>query len=103
MSMQLLSLRTPKPLEGVAVSQEERKTLPISVVALRAEGYSANGAEVVISLRTRYSTAERKYSVPLECFSDLLLDLQRLEASKQSAPDKADEAEPVPETPKAVE
>ena len=79
------------------MSQEERKTLPISVVALRAEGYSANGAEVVIS------TAERKYSVPLECFSDLLLDLQRLEASTQSAPDKTDEAEPVPETPKAVE
>ena len=85
------------------MSQEERKTLPISVVALRAEGYSADGAEVVISLRTKYSAAERRYSVPLECFRDLLLDLQRLEAITQSAPDKTDEAEPVPETPKAVE
>ena len=80
------------------MSQEEKKTLPISVVALRAEGYAADGAEVVISLRTKFSGAERKYSVPLECFRDLLLDLQRLEAIRQSAPE---EPAPLPETPKA--
>ena len=97
MSTQLLSLRTSKPLEGV-VSQEDKKAPPISIVALRAEGYSADGAEVIVSLRTKYSAAERRYSVPLECFRDLLLDLQRLEAITQSAPE---EAEPVPETPKA--
>jgi hypothetical protein len=35
---------------------------------------------VVISLTTKYSTAERTYSVPLECFDDLVVDLQRLNA-----------------------
>jgi hypothetical protein len=84
------------------VSREEKRTLPISVVALRAEGYSADDAEVVISLRTKYSAAERRYSVPLECFRDLLLDLQRLEAITQSAPDKADKAERLPDTPKGA-
>jgi hypothetical protein len=48
------------------------------VVALRAESRSVDGKNIVISLRTKYSTAERKYSVPLECFQDLLVDLQRL-------------------------
>ena len=52
----------------------------VSVVALRAEGYSAEG-DVIISLRTKYSTAERKYSIPVECFQDLIIDLQRLSLS----------------------
>ena len=84
------------------MSQEEKKTLPISVVALRAEGYSADGAEVVISLRTKYSAAERRYSVPLECFRDLLLDLQRLEAITRSAPEPS-VADPLPDTSKGAE
>jgi hypothetical protein len=58
------------------------ENLPVSVIALRAEGYSADGRCVVISLRTKFSSAERKYSIPLECFHDLIVDLQRLNASK---------------------
>ena len=61
------------------------KTLPVSVVALRAESYSLDG-NVVISLRTKFSSAERKYSVPLECFHDLVVDLQRLNVSKAVEP-----------------
>ena len=61
------------------------KTLPVSVVALRAESYSPDG-NVVISLRTKFSSAERKYSVPLECFHDLVVDLQRLNVSKAVEP-----------------
>jgi hypothetical protein len=56
-------------------------TLPVSIVALRAECCSSDG-NLVISLRTKFSSAERKYSVPLECFLDLIVDLQRLNASK---------------------
>jgi hypothetical protein len=80
-----------------AVSQEEKQTIPVSVVALRAESYSADGDNIVISLRTKYSTAERKYSVPVECFQDLIVDLQRLSASRQSeSADKAnDQTEPL--------
>ena len=57
------------------------KKIPISVVALRADDYSPDGKDVIISLTTKYSTAERKYSVPIQCFYDLIVDLQRLNAS----------------------
>jgi len=61
------------------MSQDE--TVPVSIVALRADAYSPDGKNVIISLKTKFSTAERKYSVPLECFYDLIADLQRLNAS----------------------
>ena len=59
----------------------ENKTIPISVIALRADDYSLDGKNVIISLTTKYSAAERKYSVPVECFHDLIVDLQRLNAA----------------------
>ncbi len=62
------------------MSQDE--ILPVSIVALRAESYSPDG-NVIISLRTAFSKAERKYLVPLECFHDLIVDLQRLNTSKE--------------------
>ena len=66
------------------MSQDEKESLPVSVTALRADAYSTDG-NVVISLRTKYSSAERKYSVPIECFHDLIVDLQRLNASPARA------------------
>jgi hypothetical protein len=60
------------------VSEQEKQSTLVSVVALRAESRSVDGKNIVISLRTKYSTAERKYSVPLECFQDFIVDLQRL-------------------------
>ena len=71
------------------MSQDE--VLPVSVVALRAESYSPDG-HVVISLCTTFSKAERKYSVPLECFHDLIIDLERLNASKAGEPPNRPEA-----------
>jgi hypothetical protein len=65
------------------MSQDE--SVLVSVVAVRAEAYSRDGNGVVISLRTKYSGAERKYSVPFECFQDLIVDLQRLNASMPEA------------------
>ena len=56
-------------------------TSPISVTAMRADYYSPDGKTVTISLTTKYSAAERKYSVPVECLRDLILDLQRLNAT----------------------
>jgi hypothetical protein len=67
-----------------AVNEDEKQQIPVSVVAVRAESYSADGDSIVVSLRTKYSTAERKYSVPVECFHDLILDLRRLNASTAS-------------------
>ena len=63
------------------MSQDEKETIPVSVIALRADTYSPDG-NIVISLRTKFSSAERKYSVPIECFHDLIVDLQRLNASR---------------------
>jgi len=57
------------------------KTTPISVIALRADDYSPDGKNVIISLTTKFSAAERKYSVPVACFQDLIVDLQRLNAA----------------------
>ncbi len=65
------------------MNQDE--TAPISIVAMRADAYSPDGKNVIISLTTKYSTAERKYSVPLECFHDLIVDLQRLNAAASAA------------------
>jgi uncharacterized membrane protein len=70
--------------ERIALSDEEKQAVPISVVALRAESYSANGDIIVVSLRTKYSAAERKYYIPLECFHDLIVDLRRLSSSSGS-------------------
>jgi hypothetical protein len=69
----------------------EEKIVPVLVVALRGESFSEDGANIVMSVKTRYSGVELKYSVPIECFRDLLVDVQRLEASKVSEPGKAEE------------
>jgi hypothetical protein len=52
--------------------------IPIGVTALRAEQYSADGKDIIISLTVKFANTERKYSVPVECFHDLIVDLQRL-------------------------
>jgi len=64
----------------------EDRILPIGVTALRADEYSHDGNHVVIALRTKYSNTERKYLVPIECFYDLIVDLQRLNGSGHRAP-----------------
>ena len=54
--------------------------LPVRAIALRAEAYSPEDKIVLISLTTKYSSVERIFSVPLECFYDLAVDLQKLNA-----------------------
>jgi hypothetical protein len=67
------------------------KTSAVDVVAMRAEEYSdAEKKSVIISLTTKYSKAERRYSVPLLCLYDLMMDLQRLHASTSSGADSLD-------------
>jgi len=74
----------------VVNQQEEKQNLPVTVTELRAESYSADG-KVVISLRTKYSTDEWKYSIPIECFLDLIIDLKRLNCAPPTQPDKLTE------------
>ena len=73
------------------MSEKVEQRVSVSVVAVRAESYSAADDSIVISLRTKYSTAERIYSVPVECLQDLIVDLRRLSLSAPTAPyEKAD-------------
>jgi len=73
------------------MSEKVEQRVSVSVVAVRAESYSAADDSIVISLRTKYSTAERIYSVPVECLQDLIIDLRRLSFSAPTAPyEKAD-------------
>lgn len=78
-----------------AVSQDDKQVPPVSVLALRAESCSADGNFIVVSLRTKYSSAERKYSIPVECFHDLILDLRRLNASNKHTNSADNKAEPL--------
>ena len=68
------------------MSEKVEQRVSVSVVAVRAESYSAADDSIVISLRTKYSTAERTYSVPVECLQDLIVDLRRLSSSAPAAP-----------------
>jgi hypothetical protein len=73
------------------MSEKVEQRVPVSAVALRAESYSAADDSIVISIRTKYSTAERIYSVPVECLQDLIVDLRRLSLPARTAPcEKAD-------------
>jgi len=73
------------------MSEKVEQRGSVSVVALRAESYSAADDSVVVSLHTKYSTAERTYTIPGECLQDLIVDLRRLSLPAFVAPsEKAD-------------
>ena len=67
-----------------------KQNLPVTETELRAESYSTDG-DVVISLRTIYSTNEWKYTAPIECFRDLVIDLKRLNCAPPIQPHKPTE------------
>jgi hypothetical protein len=79
------------------VSKNAEHPAAVRVVTLRAESYSAEDDAVVISLRVKYSTADRFYSIPLECLRDVIVDLRRLSiSSPPTQPDHSEgETEPV--------
>ena len=51
---------------------------PITVNAMRAVGLSSDGKNVILSIAVKYSHSERRYSVPIECLEDFIVDLRRL-------------------------
>ena len=76
------------------MTEKVEQRLPVSVVALRAESYSVADDSIVISLRTKYSTAERIYSVPVDCLRDLIVDLRRLSLSAPTPTVPSEKASP---------
>jgi len=75
----------------VVLNGDKERNLPVSVTEARAESYSSDDDTVVVSLRTKYSTKERKYSIPVECLRDLIVDLQRLNSIAAPQSDKPTE------------
>jgi hypothetical protein len=82
-----------------AMSGEAEQPSVVSVLALRAEGFSPDRDNIIISLRTKYSTAERRYSVPIECFRDLIVDLRRLSVSAPITAANVTDSEKEPQLP----
>ncbi len=59
----------------------EGKTLPIDVIAFRADDYSPDSKNIIISLTTKFSNAESKIFCPhLIVFTTSLPDVRRLNA-----------------------
>ena len=78
---------------GDAMSYD--KIGPVAATAMRADEYSDDGKNIVISLKTKYSAAERRYSVPIECLGDLLIDLKRLNVPTDAASSSKTAIDPV--------
>jgi hypothetical protein len=65
---------------------QQSKTSPIRAIDFRADGYSADGKNITVSLATKYSAERRTYSVPVECLYDFIADLQKLKSSTGAGP-----------------
>jgi hypothetical protein len=80
----------------------ERKTIPIDVTDFRAESYSPDGKNIIVSLATKYSAERRTYSLPVASLSSFITDPQKLQSAKRtepvetSAPISAAVAQPAP-------
>ena len=81
----------------------QSKAPPINVIDIRADEYSRDGKNIIISLATKYSAERRTYAVPVECLYDLISDLRTLKQPSDGAtPEPADETpQPEPTPPQA--
>jgi len=72
------------------------KTPPIDVTDFRADSYSPDGKNVIISLATKYSAEPRTYSLPVARLYAFITDLQKLQSSRPAQP--LERATPASET-----
>jgi hypothetical protein len=78
--------RNPEKVHGLTIGDVISPFAdPMTITALRADNYSPDGKNVIISMATKYSNAERRYSVPVEWLHDFLLDLRRLSPVRDTA------------------
>ena len=59
---------------------QQSKTPPIRAIDLRADNYSPDGKNIIISFATKYVAERRIYSVPVECLNVFIADLQKLKS-----------------------
>jgi hypothetical protein len=90
--------RTLQPVERTRehVVMNQNKTPPIDVTDFRADSYSPDGKNVIISLATKYSAEPRTYSLPVASLFAFIADLQKLQSSRSAQP--IEHATPVSET-----
>ena len=78
----------------------ESKTIPIDVTDFKAESYSPDGKNIIVSLTTKYSAERRTYSLPVTSLYSFITDLQNLQSAKRpvetSAAVSAAVAQPAP-------
>jgi hypothetical protein len=60
--------------------QQNKTPPPIRAIDLRADNYSPDGKNVIISFATKYVAERRIYSVPVECLNEFIADLQKLKS-----------------------
>ena len=65
---------------------QQSKMSPIHALDFRADGYSSDDKNIIVSLATKYSAERRAYSVPVECLYDFIADLQKLKSSTGAEP-----------------
>ncbi len=59
---------------------QQSKTPPIRAIDLRADDYSPDGKDVIISFATKYVAERRTYSVPVEYLNEFIADLRKLKS-----------------------
>jgi hypothetical protein len=64
----------------------QSKTLPIDVTDIRAERYSPDGNNIIVSLAIKYSAERRTYSLPVASLYGFITDLQKLQSAKRTEP-----------------
>jgi len=62
------------------------KPLPIDATDFRADSYTPDGKNVIVSLATKYSAEPRLYSLPVACLYTFITDLQKLQSAGSAAP-----------------
>ena len=57
---------------------QQSKTPPIRAIDLKADNYSPDGKNIIISFATKYVAERLLYSVPVECLNEFIADLEKL-------------------------
>jgi hypothetical protein len=70
------------------------KPLPIDAIDFRADSYTPDGKNVIVSLATKYSAEPRLYALPVACLYSFITDLQKLKSPSPTQPADA----PAPQT-----
>ena len=65
---------------------QQSKTPPIRAIDFRADNYSPDGKNIIISFATKYVAERRIYSVPVESLNEFIADIQKLRSPTGTTP-----------------